>query len=352
MKTMAVLPSIRLLCHGYCAAIGRATVGDVLDCDVIDNCFSSDYPTGSYMYQWDTSNGQIVSGNGTTAIVVDRAGIYTLYVTSNANGCTDTVSIEVLADPEVIAGIDAVVDNPDCPGDHDGMIEILQILGGSPPFTYAWSNQTSGSGLLFLSPGTYTVTVTDANGCVFVESYTLPVPVAINPGIGADLLYNYGETLTINLTVTDPGTVAEITWGGVAPACPGCFTNSFLADISGFVYVTVIDENGCEARDTLELEVEKNRNIYIPNVFSPNGDNINDIFKIQGALLGTVEYLVFDRWGDVVFEQAPTDANTQQGWDGTRNGKQLNPGVYIYTAMLIHRDGFEEVVSGDVTLVR
>ncbi len=74
---------------------------------------------------------------------------------------------------------------------------------------------------------------------------------------------------------------------------------------------------------------------------------------ITGALLETVEYVrIFDRWGDVVYEQFPTPANAQQGWDGTRNGKVLNPGVYIYTAMLIHRDGFEEVVSGDVTLVR
>ena len=333
---------------------GVLAVGDVLDCDVSTTIVSAVIsPSGSYTYLWDTSDGQIVSGNGTTSILVDRAGIYTLYVTSDSNGCTDTVSIEVFADPEVIAAIDALVDNPDCPGDKDGMIEIVQIVGGSPPFTYAWSNQTSGSGLLFLAPGTYTVTVTDANGCIFVESYTLPEPVEINPEIGADLLHNYGETITITLTVTNPATVAEIIWEGVAPACTGCFQNSFLAEVSGNVFVTVIDENGCEARDTLTLTVDKNRNVFIPTVFSPNGDNINDVFRIQGALLNTIGYLrIFDRWGNVVYDQPPVVAGGAEGWDGTFKGKPLNPGVYVYTAMLIHLDGYEEAVIGDVTLVR
>ena len=333
---------------------GTVDVSNTLNCNSGSATVSANFnPLDSYLYQWKTIDGNIVSGEGTSEIIVDRVGIYTVYVTSDANGCTDTISTEVFADPEVITAIDAVVDSIDCVGDNDGMIEIIQVLGGTPPYSYAWSNQTSGSGVLFLSPNTYTVTITDANGCSITESYTLHPAVPMNPEIGPDLTYEYEETVTITLNVTNPGSIAQIIWEGVAPDCPGCFQNSFEAETSGNVFVTVIDEHGCEATDALKLTVTISRNVYIPTVFSPNGDNINDIFLIRGAILERIEYLrIFDRWGNVVYDQPPVVAGGAEGWDGTFKGKPLNPGVYVYTALLIHRDGFEEAVIGDVTLVR
>ncbi len=331
------------------------SVSGILDCDTKNVTITSDVnPSGiNYTYAWQTFDGRIVSGDGTPSVVADRVGLYTLYVTRGDNGCMDTVSIEVMSDPAAISGINALVDNPNCVGDNDGMIQINALIGGTPPYTYAWSNHNSGPGLLFLSPGTYSVTVTDANGCSFEESYTLPAPIPENPEIGADLTVDYGEAVTITLSVTDPGAIAEITWGGVAPSCPACFENTFTAEISGSVSVTVIDTNGCTSTAVLHLKVDISRNVYIPNVFSPNGDGINDIFRIQGKILDRIDYLrIFDRWGDLVYEQLPALAGDVKGWDGTYKGKPLDPGVFVYTAKLIYADGLERVVSGSVTLVR
>jgi gliding motility-associated-like protein len=175
----------------------------------------------------------------------------------------------------------------------------------------------------------------------------------MDPDIGADLALDYNETVMITLTVTDPSAIADITWGGVAPPCPGCTEISFPAEVSGNVIVTVLDINGCIAKDTLILKVDITRAVFIPNVFSPNNDNINDLFTIQGKLLERIEYLrIFDRWGSLVYEQPSSLAGDLPGWDGTFNGNVLDPGVFVYTAKLIHADGTEEVVIGDITLLR
>jgi gliding motility-associated-like protein len=93
---------------------------------------------------------------------------------------------------------------------------------------------------------------------------------------------------------------------------------------------------------------------FIPNIFSPNGDNINDAFTIQfnaDAEVISVEGDIFDRWGNHVFgsDQYPFT------WDGTFDGEPMNPGVYVYKLTLVYSNGVEmltEKVTGDVTLVR
>lgn len=86
---------------------------------------------------------------------------------------------------------------------------------------------------------------------------------------------------------------------------------------------------------------------HIPYVFSPNGDQINDLFTIRGLSIEQIAYLrIFDRWGNLVYEQPATIPNGTAGWDGTYKGKQMDPGVFVYTALLIHSNGTEESVAG------
>ncbi len=96
-------------------------------------------------------------------------------------------------------------------------------------------------------------------------------------------------------------------------------------------------------------------NIFIPNIFSPNGDGINDIFFVQTnpEITGINVMRIFDRWGNIVFEKfnfLPNDADA--GWDGTFNGKPLNPDVYTYMIEMSTTRGKDVVEVGDVTLVR
>jgi gliding motility-associated-like protein len=77
------------------------------------------------------------------------------------------------------------------------------------------------------------------------------------------------------------------------------------------------------------------------------------LFTIQGKLLERIEYLrIFDRWGSLNTSNPSSLAGDLPGWDGTFNGKVLDPGAFVYTAKLIHADGTEEVVIGDITLLR
>jgi gliding motility-associated-like protein len=281
--------------------------------------------------------------------------MYTLVVTSQVNGCSDTITVEVLADDDVISDLQTMVDNPDCVGDLNGGVAILQVVGGNTPYTYAWSNGSAGTSIANLAPGTYTVTVSDINGCKYTETFTLPAPVAISPDIGENLRVNVGETVTLVLSVADSASIMDVIWEGVAPACAGCFTNVFVGEASGDILVTVIDTNGCEASASIRLTVFRPKHIFVPNVFSPNGDDINDLFKVQGNTIETVLSLrIFDRWGGLVYEEYNLDPASDQGWDGTFNGKQLNPGVYVYRAELQHDDERRttDFIRGDITLVR
>jgi gliding motility-associated-like protein len=95
--------------------------------------------------------------------------------------------------------------------------------------------------------------------------------------------------------------------------------------------------------------------IYIPNLFSPNGDQINDQFVITaGQLIDEFIFIqIFDRWGNMVFQiknLPPGDPRT--AWDGTFNGEALNPAVFAYRMLYKKRDGTTGLRKGDLTLIR
>jgi len=117
----------------------------------------------------------------------------------------------------------------------------------------------------------------------------------------------------------------------------------------------VVDENGCTASDNVRIDVFIDRNLFVPNVFSPNGDQVNDYFMISSAsgIKEIEELTIYDRWGALVFQAfhfPPDDPN--QSWDGSMRGKLLNPGVYAYKLIARYIDGRPIVKFGDVTLIR
>ena len=103
------------------------------------------------------------------------------------------------------------------------------------------------------------------------------------------------------------------------------------------------------------LSIDKERKIYIPSAFSPNGDGLNDRFSIYGGNgIREIEYLqIFNRWGALVFERKEFPPNAEPlGWDGTFKGEPASSGVYIYQLKVNFVDDFEGFYQGDVTIVR
>ncbi|MFT7452827.1 MAG: gliding motility-associated-like protein, partial [Patescibacteria group bacterium] len=120
--------------------------------------------------------------------------------------------------------------------------------------------------------------------------------------------------------------------------------------------IILLDTNGCLVEAEIFLRVDKERNVFIPNAFSPNGDGNNDVFMIfanNEAIKSVNELQLFNRWGEKVFQQndfMPNDPD--YGWDGLFKGKIMNPSVLVYFAEIEFVDGYKKMYKGDVTLMR
>ncbi len=187
-----------------------------------------------YTYAW--------SNSATTQDLANlTAGTYTVTVT-DANACTKTISATI-TEPPVLA-LSTAVTNVLCFGNNTGSIN-LTVNGGTPGFTYAWSNGASIQDPINLVAGTYTVTVTDANGCSKTISATVTEPTAITLSTTVtNVLCNGSNSGAIDLTVS----------GGVTPYTYLWSNNATTQDLSnivaGIYTVTVTDANGCSKTTT------------------------------------------------------------------------------------------------------
>ncbi len=120
--------------------------------------------------------------------------------------------------------------------------------------------------------------------------------------------------------------------------------------------LTAKDPNGCDVSDLITISIlVDNAEIFIPNAFSPNGDNINDIFQPVFKFPNSTaikEFRIYDRWGDQIYQRLDGAIGEIFGWDGTANGDKMNPGVYIYWIQFAGEDNVIKVKAGDVTLMR
>jgi gliding motility-associated-like protein len=116
--------------------------------------------------------------------------------------------------------------------------------------------------------------------------------------------------------------------------------------------VTVTDENGCESQDDYTITVADSDCappfVYLPNSFTPNGDNMNDELHVRGIGFQDIHLRILNRWGELVFETQ----DQADGWDGTHNGEELAPAVYGYILDVTCWDGEKYNGQGNVTLIR
>jgi len=133
----------------------------------------------------------------------------------------------------------------------------------------------------------------------------------------------------------------------------------FAYNLVGTTYfVEVVDSSGCSASGSIRVEVDNRRDVFLPNVFTPNQDGVNENFMIftGEGVTAIPSVRVYDRWGELVREAK----NLQIGpsgavvWDGTMKGEAMQPGVYVYVAEVLFLDQPQTplVFKGDVTLLR
>ena len=154
--------------------------------------------------------------------------------------------------------------------------------------------------------------------------------------------------------------------GGVAPYtfdwANSQTSSSSLSNIGPGVYpVTVSDANGCfhlrlyELTDPL-LITAPDELIFVPNIFSPNNDGINDLFRFfvrPEEIVSKVHQMrIVDRWGGVMYEVNEQELSSLVYWDGKYNGKKASPGIYTYFIELELYNGDPYLLQGNVTLIR
>ncbi|MFZ1677371.1 MAG: T9SS type B sorting domain-containing protein, partial [Saprospiraceae bacterium] len=223
-----------------------------------------------------------------------------------------------------------------------------------------WSDGTTKSNLENIIPGQYSVTVTGQNGCTWSSGFTLPGSEKIELTLEVDAIQTTDQFVTIKAQINLPITALDtLIW---LPedlfTCPFelCLEQTITRPSQQTeIIVMAVDINGCMAEARLLLDDKSNPQVYIPNVFSPNEDGVNDLFTIYGNkdVEVIVEMRIFDRWGNFVYMNTHFPPNEENyGWDGKFRNSDMNPDVFAYWARVQFVDGSEGFYKGDVTLVR
>ncbi|HEX5112230.1 MAG TPA: gliding motility-associated C-terminal domain-containing protein, partial [Saprospiraceae bacterium] len=297
-------------------------------------------------FQWST-------GQTDQSLFNLNAGWYIATVT-DSYGCEKRDSI-LLTEPPPLS-FELIGKDLSCFGINDGVIQLANISGGVQPLQNSIQGLPFGSGLIYsnLSAGEYHVILQDKNGCELSDTTTLTSPGPWSLSLGPDTIIGYGSAFNIIPVIFGtPQGVLNSNWSD--GECENCLTRTIIPLSTVELTLFAQDENGCTSEDDIRILVHLDRNLFIPNIFSPNGDNINDEFLIGAspALKEIALLTIFDRWGEVVFEADHFQANDPvHAWDGKMDGQLLNPGVFVYQLQAVYIDGKVEDKYGSVTLVR
>lgn len=263
----------------------------------------------------------------------------------DVNGCENSDEVVVTVNPLPV--IDAGANKTICLGDP------IALAGSGPAgVNYIWSDGII-NGQAFqpgLGSHTYSVIATDANGCVNTDEITITVLTVPVSDFSADV--NIGNPpLLVNFTNNSSnGNSYSWNYGD------GSTSTSFNAPPHTYNFVgtyTVqleISNGTCSDVSSMVITVIPYPDpiVHIPNVFTPNGDQVNDEFFFDMQYVKSIEIRIFNRWGNKILEM--NDINSK--WDGKENGNDVSDGVYFYQYTLVDLNGKMTKGHGSVTLAR
>lgn len=323
-------------------------------------------PTDSIVnWSWNFGAGAtpiFMGGNGPHSVIYASFGAKRAALTvESERGCIVTKIIDLFVNPccadtsTLDAG--ALAEDLMCPGVPTGVITGIGG-GGAVPYQFSLDGMSYQPSTVFpgLGAGNYLVYIQDSKGCrdsTFIDVLDAP-PYTIDAG--DTIFVDLGQPAQLNAILSPPN-FETVVW---TPPFGLVFANDDLKPVAyapgTTVYtVTATNEAGCIAIDSVVVFVNIVRPIYVPNVFSPNGDNVNDYFYLQGSTAADlIEVIrIFDRWGALIYEMHQVPLNDPQlGWDGTFKGEYVNPGVFTYHANVHFLDNETLPYSGTITVLR
>lgn len=199
---------------------------------------------------------------------------------------------------------------------------------------------------------TDSITLTDQFGCDSLIAVTV-IPVDFEFELSIDTVIDLGNSINANLILSNPD-LSSYWYYDDELICTDCVTLNYNPMSSAVLKIILESNEGCIKEVEVWIEVIIGiDNLQLPNIFSPNGDGINDRFNPSDNLLTEIKTLdIYDKWGNRVFSESDRSPNEDiKGWDGTFEGKNCLPGVYVFSVK-ISEDGIIRTFYGTITIIR
>jgi gliding motility-associated-like protein len=296
-----------------------------------------------------------VAGTGGTFDVTPASGTNVYYVrTSSANGCGVIDSV-IVANNELKVSVSA----PNlslCVG--TGKQATVTAPAGT---TVIWTpaNVIEGSNTALnpvlkaaaVSSGKIVGEFTNAAGCKATQEIAYTATEVKATVTASDKLVYKDFDVTLN--AQPAGTGYTYKWNPTT-ATTASFTNK--PAVKTTYTVTVTDANGCSSTASIDVDVIEPQCaepfVYIPTAFSPNSDGTNDKIRVHGEFLTTVEFVIYNRWGEKVFETTQFANGESEGWDGVHANKGVCPDVYGFYVRGKCKNGTEFFKKGNITVLK
>ncbi|HEX6333885.1 MAG TPA: PKD domain-containing protein, partial [Flavisolibacter sp.] len=323
---------------------------------------STTYNDSLVQYSWTFGDGNTSQAANPTHTYASP-GLYTVALAVRTeNNCTDTFEVQqmikVVASPDIAIGGDdeicvreSIAHTGEFLATDTSQVQWQWVLadGSQSPLQDAPTFQ-------YTKAGTYQVQLVAVNstGCTDTAWRTITVhdlPFATMPG-AITIQSGFPQQLPVTYS---PGTLSFNWSPSTGLNCTECPQPVAGPRFNTLYTVSFADSNGCTNSARIQvITLCKNANVFLPNTFTPNGDGTNDIFYVRGKGLERVKSLrVFNRWGEIIFEQNNLPVNDPSyGWNGNAGGRPASPDVYVYQAEVFCENNQVIRLEGNVALIR
>ncbi|MBL0308686.1 MAG: PKD domain-containing protein [Bacteroidetes bacterium] len=308
--------------------------------------------SGGTTYSWSPTgslnNPNISNPEATPTQTTD----YVVTVTDN-NGCKDSATVTVNVNPTPVASFTYT---PVCTGMPSSFINTSTPATGN---SYVWdfgdgtTSNVDNPTHTYNSGGSYTVILTAHLGtCSHIATQTVTVYSGAKASFDATPLTSYSdESSPINFNNQSTNSDSWVwDFGDGNSSTQRSPSHTYTSPGVYTIVLVAANQYGCD--DTFTrinyITIYQNARVFVPNVFSPNGDGANDLFLVYALGTRYAEVSVFDRVGEKVYES--NDVN--EGWDGTYKGKPAPLGVYAYSVKVVFDDNTTRYLKGSVTLIK
>lgn len=304
-----------------------------------------------YIYEW--SENAATKSKPTANNL--SSGIYTITI-SDSDTCVQLVTVELAEPADFSITAEAIL--PNC-NELLGGLSINAIgRDTSNHFTYSINNlgYQFESTFLNLSPGDYIGYAKDENACIKSIAVTIPVIPPLEIELGYDYIMTIGDSIEMDAYNYNERFI-DFEWiPAEGLSCSDCPQPTVKINETQVYTLIVTDSVGCTASDEVAVLVQKNRNVYVANAFSPDLNGINDYFVIYSGqgVLHLRDLQIYDRWGNVVYEvkgDFPAD-DYQTAWNGNYGDRKAPVGDYVYRFIAVFADNATITYQGAVKLVR